>query len=74
MDRERMANMAVAEAPTEMNVPEPRIDINLTAAAILGVVLVPWELEGLTGAPVLGAIPQAARKALPPSATLALTV
>jgi uncharacterized protein involved in exopolysaccharide biosynthesis len=89
MDRERMANMAVAEAPTQTNVPEPRIDINMIAAATLGVLLVigmvlmsgmrrsqvftPWELEGLIGAPVLGAIPLAARKTLPPPAGLALT-
>ena len=82
MDRERLANVAVAEAPTRIGVPEPKINVNVIGATTLGVVLVfavallggmrrreaftPWELEGLTGAPVLGAIPLRPRKALAP--------
>ena len=88
MDRERMANVAVAEAPTRMDVAEPRLDMNVLAATGLGLALVlgmilaagmrrrtvftPWELEGLIGAPVLGAIPLTPRTALPPVARHAL--
>jgi LPXTG-motif cell wall-anchored protein len=76
-----MANVAVAEAPTRMGVPEQKINANVIGATLLGLVLVvgaalfggmrrreaftPWELEGLTGAPVLGAIPLLQRRALP---------
>jgi len=86
MDRQRMANVAVAEAPTRNAAPEGRITANVVTATLLGVALVfgivlvggtrrrqvftPWELEGLTGAPVLGAVPlSSARRALPLAAT-----
>jgi polysaccharide biosynthesis protein PslE len=80
MDQQHVTNVAVAEAPTRIAVPEPRITTNIVAATVLGVLLVfgiallcgmrrsrvftPWELEGLTGVPVLGAVPMVPRKGL----------
>ncbi len=73
MDRQRIANVVVAEAPTERGVPEARVNANVISGAALGLVLVlssaflsgirrkqvftAWELEGVAGAPVLGTVP-----------------
>jgi uncharacterized protein involved in exopolysaccharide biosynthesis len=83
MDQQHVASVEVAEAPTRANQPEPVIDTNFVADTVLGVLLVlgiallgglrrrhvftPWELEGLTGAPVLGAVPRVALRKLPAS-------
>lgn len=88
MDRQRMANVAVAESPTRSGVAEPKIDTDVVVGTMLGLVTLlgialfggmrrraaftPWELEGLTGSPVLGAIPLEERKALAPPARHAL--
>jgi uncharacterized protein involved in exopolysaccharide biosynthesis len=81
MDRAQMTNVEVAEAPTRIEVAEQSVGANIIAATLLGMVFVlglalfsgarrrqvftPWELEGLTGVPVLGAMPHAARVTLP---------
>jgi capsular polysaccharide biosynthesis protein len=73
LDRQRIANMVVAEAPTRKSVPQPKGDTNMIAGIVLALILVvgiawiqgmrrkqvytPWELEGIVGAPVLGAVP-----------------
>lgn len=73
MDKQRMANIVVAEEPTRPGVGEARIDANVISATVLGLIAVlgaafaggmrrkqvytAWELEGVTGAPVLGSIP-----------------
>jgi polysaccharide biosynthesis protein PslE len=88
MDRQQMTNVEVAEAPTRIDVAEPRINVNTAAATLLGMVLVfavamfggmrrrevftPWELEGLTGVPVLGAVAKTGRTVLPAAARRAL--
>lgn len=88
MDSQRMTNVAVAEAPTRIAVAEPRIGTNVVAATLLGVVLVfgiallggmrrtrvftPWELEGVAGVRVLGAVPMVRTRALDTQDPLAL--
>ena len=80
LDRERISNVVVAEAPTRTGVPVPKVNANLISAVALGLIFVvgvacvnglrrrkvytPWELEGIVGAPVLGAVPRVRARVL----------
>ncbi len=84
MDRQRIANVVVAEAPTQSGVPEARINASVISASVLGLVLVmgaafvsgtrrkyvftAWELEGIAGAPVLGTVPLERHRKVLPAA------
>lgn len=73
MDRERIANVILIEPPRAPLVPEPRISLTLIATYLLGCLMISglglvkslgdetvytiWELEGVTGSPVLASIP-----------------
>lgn len=75
MDRQRVANVVIADPPQMPVTPEPRVGTNAVCGILLALTLVlplafvrgvqrpqvftPWELEGVTGAPVLGTVPDA---------------
>jgi uncharacterized protein involved in exopolysaccharide biosynthesis len=73
MDRQRIANVVVAEEPTRRGIPEASVNANVISGAALGLIAIlaaafaggmrrkqvftAWELEGVAGAPVLGTVP-----------------
>jgi len=73
MDQQKFANVAVAEPPRVPVLPQARVSASLAAGLVLGILFVfitaavigqsrrtvytPWELEALTGVPVLGTAP-----------------
>jgi len=73
MDQQRIANAVLVKSARLPALPKPRVSITLAAAYVLGCLLLlaftfaselarsavytPWELEGLTGLPVLANVP-----------------
>jgi uncharacterized protein involved in exopolysaccharide biosynthesis len=79
MDRQKIANVALVEPPRLPALPQPKLSVTMIATWMLGCLLLlggalatglnrtavytPWELEGITGLPVLASVP---RQALSP--------
>lgn len=75
MDRKRMANVVVADGPELPAAPEPKFSLDVVAGFIFALLMIgpiafvrglrrnqvftPWELEGVVGVPVLGAVAEA---------------
>ena len=76
MDRQKIANVALVEPPRVPELSQPKLSVTLIAAWMLGCFLImgvgfgaglarrtvytPWELESITGLPVLADIPHQA--------------
>ena len=76
MDRQKIANVALVEPPRLPALPQPKLSLTMIATWMLGCVLIlsggfaaglnrvaiytPWELEGITGLPVLASVPEQA--------------
>lgn len=74
MDRQRIANVALVQPPVLPSLPLPKLSLTMIALWVLGCLLIlagafgrglarvsvytPWELEGITGLPVLASVPQ----------------
>lgn len=73
LDRQKIANVVLVEKPRLPVLPKPKLSITTMATYVLGCLLIlgagiatslahrsvhtPWELEGLTGVPVLATVP-----------------
>jgi uncharacterized protein involved in exopolysaccharide biosynthesis len=74
MDRQKITNVALVEQPRLPDLPKPKVSVTVIATYVLGCLLIvgfalgigvtrpsvytPWELEGLTGLPVLASVPR----------------
>jgi polysaccharide biosynthesis protein PslE len=77
MDRQRIANVVVADGPERPIAAEPKVNLNVLFAFLFAICLVvplafvrglrrrqvytPWELEGIVGVPVLGTVLESSR-------------
>jgi uncharacterized protein involved in exopolysaccharide biosynthesis len=84
MDRQKVANVALVQAARLPVIPMPKLSMTMVAAWVLGCCLIvgfglaktmagatvytPWELEGLTGLPVLASVPVQVLQASGPTA------
>src|SRR5258706_5455227 len=73
MDRQKIANVTLVEQPRLPDLPKPKLSVTFIASYALGCLLIvgfalaigvtrptvytPWELEGLTGLPLLASVP-----------------
>ncbi len=74
LDRQKIANVVLVEKPRLPVLPKPKLSVTTVATYILGCLLIlgaglaaslahrsvhtPWELEGITGVPVLATVPR----------------
>jgi polysaccharide biosynthesis protein PslE len=74
MDRQKIANVALVEQPRLPDLPKPKVSVTVVSTYVLGCLLIvgfalaigvtrpsvytAWELEGLTGLPVLASVPR----------------